>query len=56
MNEGTGLMQDILSPEDELAILKKANEIMKRHHIYSVPLIMLIEDLRSSEQKTEAGS
>ncbi len=48
MNKGAELFQDILSPEDELAVLEKANEIMRKHHIYSIPLMMLIEDLQSS--------
>lgn len=51
LNKGAELFQDILNLEEELAILKKANEIMRKHHIYSVPLMMLIEDLHSSEQK-----
>lgn len=34
--------------EEEVEILEKAREIMAKHHIYSVHMLMLIGRLRSS--------
>ena len=49
MDQESNVMSDHYSVDEEIEILEKANRILRKYHIMSIHILMLIDDLKKGD-------